>query len=695
MPRARTIAAALLLCLAAPVAASADRLVVPTGGPPAGFKTVQPDTKSSFGNELVVFDGFLYFAANDNVNGNELWRTDGTNGGTTLVADLFPGAAANNGDPHRLTVVGNRLFFNARPANDQSSETVFYIDASDPTTAKTAKALTAPNNGNPGTVVTAAGPVFEKVNGKALISRLQGENANANYALYVLGDTGDTFTKISSGLETIDAGNTFSPAATAGGWAYFTRVNVNVSPGQGGEPYRTDGSTVEPVKDIVPGDGGSGPAAFVATSHHVYFTANDGTHGTELWVTNPDDKNDTHIVHEHHADATGTSINDPGQVANGDVLYYVPADDPVTGPEVWRTDGTEGGTRVVKDITPGTGGVSVPIPFAFKTGIGLLRGSDIFASDGSEAGTLGPLHTADGDGIGPNTPVVLGEKAYFVAGASPFGQALWRTDGSAQGTFPLSAAGFDGTSATGGCPCAQTLAVLGTKLLFFARDPSTNTTGYVKLYVLDTAQPDELRTATTPPVITTAEGATRLDVTQGTWSGRPTTYAYQWLRNGQPIPGEIAQRAYYYLTAADAGQTISARVTTTGIGAPREASAESAAYTPGGAPAGTPTPTPGPGTSPTPAPSTTPSLTVRKKAKLKGKPKVGAKLRITLPKLAQPGVRVKVVWARNGKRIKGQTTSSLKLRKADKGKRISATITITKAGFKTLKLKVGPTGKVK
>jgi ELWxxDGT repeat protein len=33
----------------------------------------------------------LFFAADDGVNGRELWRSDGTAAGTGLVADLVPG----------------------------------------------------------------------------------------------------------------------------------------------------------------------------------------------------------------------------------------------------------------------------------------------------------------------------------------------------------------------------------------------------------------------------------------------------------------------------------------------------------------------------------------------------------------------------------------------------------------------------
>ncbi|RYB92919.1 hypothetical protein EUA93_00240 [Nocardioides oleivorans] len=671
----RAVCAAMLLALVAPASAEADQLTVRGA---QVFTYVAPDSPTQFGNELAVFQGFLYFVADDGVHGRELWRTDGTDAGTALVGDLYPGLPGTNADPHRLTVVGDRLFFNARSSGAASSETVFYIEASTPTTIRQINALRATDNAP----VPAVGSIFGAPNGRVVISRLLGESSNCCYAVYALPPGGTAFAKISVGAEDINANNVFSPSATAGGWTYYSRSNTNVSPGQGSELWRTNGATTEAVADIRPGTAGSAPSAFVATGNRVYFTADDGTRGRELWVTNPADKSDTHLVHEHVPGAASTSINDPGQVANGNVLYYVPANDPVTGPELWRTDGTEAGTRVVKDLTPGTGGYSVSTPFAFRGGVGLLRGSDVFvSSDGTDAGTA-LLGSVDLDGVGPNTPVVLGDRAYFVAGATPFGQAVWRTDGTEAGTFPLTAGGFDGTGAASGSPSAQTLAVLGSRLIFFGRDPGTNASGAVKMYVLDTTLPDEQRVATVAPAVTgTPAVGSRLDVSRGTWSGRPTTFTYQWLRNGQPIAN--ATSPSYGVVAADAGQRISARVTTTGIGAPRTASADSGAVTIGGSAGPTPTPTPTPT-----------SLTVTRKPSLKGRAEVGSRLKVTLPRVAQSGVKMTVRWFANGKAIKKQTKTKLKLTRKQVGKRVTATITLEKSGFRTLRLKVGPSRKV-
>jgi ELWxxDGT repeat protein len=64
-----------------------------------------------------------------------------------------------------------------------------------------------------------------------------------------------------------------------------------------------------------------------------------------------------------------------------------------TGSELWKSDGTEGGTVIVKDINPGTGSSA---PFWFE-GIGNtllfgaidgIHGQELWATDGTDSGTV-------------------------------------------------------------------------------------------------------------------------------------------------------------------------------------------------------------------------------------------------------------------------------------------------------------------
>ena len=53
--------------------------------------TIGPYPYSSSPNFLTDVDGTLFFIANDGPTGNELWRSDGTAAGTVLVKDIYPG----------------------------------------------------------------------------------------------------------------------------------------------------------------------------------------------------------------------------------------------------------------------------------------------------------------------------------------------------------------------------------------------------------------------------------------------------------------------------------------------------------------------------------------------------------------------------------------------------------------------------
>jgi ELWxxDGT repeat protein len=60
---------------------------------------------------ITLYNNKLYFAAQDAASGIELWQTDGTAAGTTIVADFFAGTTGSN--PRFINVYQNKLFFSA------------------------------------------------------------------------------------------------------------------------------------------------------------------------------------------------------------------------------------------------------------------------------------------------------------------------------------------------------------------------------------------------------------------------------------------------------------------------------------------------------------------------------------------------------------------------------------------------------
>ena len=64
---------------------------------------------SALGIPAVEFGAHAYFVADDGLSGEELWRTDGTDAGTTLVKDIVPGESGSS--PDHLTPFRGKLYF--------------------------------------------------------------------------------------------------------------------------------------------------------------------------------------------------------------------------------------------------------------------------------------------------------------------------------------------------------------------------------------------------------------------------------------------------------------------------------------------------------------------------------------------------------------------------------------------------------
>lgn len=73
---------------------------------------INPGSASGIEDQSYIYTNTeLFFSANDGVNGNELWQTDGTN--TAMVKDISPGSGSSNPGNFFLN---NKLFFSAGAA---------------------------------------------------------------------------------------------------------------------------------------------------------------------------------------------------------------------------------------------------------------------------------------------------------------------------------------------------------------------------------------------------------------------------------------------------------------------------------------------------------------------------------------------------------------------------------------------------
>ncbi len=184
------------------------------------------------------------------------------------------------------------------------------------------------------------------------------------------------------------------------------------------------------LADIHPGTAGSEPRELVPTERGLFFTAEDGAHGRELWSSRGAGGG-TFLVKDVRPGAAGAMPR--ALTVMGGVLYFL-ADDGVHGAELWRSDGTEAGTVLVRDVRPGREGSGLHgltvfggrLWFAADDGV---HGLELWASDGTEAGTVLVKEFTVGRGGQYLTGfTVMGGALYFVTSGGPEA-TLWRFDG--------------------------------------------------------------------------------------------------------------------------------------------------------------------------------------------------------------------------------------------------------------------------
>src|SRR5262249_22328452 len=71
-----------------------ENRVVPSGIPEL-LKNVNPGTLGSSPGQMTLVGDTIFFTADDDVHGRELWKTDGTAAGTAFVKDVRPGSGGS------------------------------------------------------------------------------------------------------------------------------------------------------------------------------------------------------------------------------------------------------------------------------------------------------------------------------------------------------------------------------------------------------------------------------------------------------------------------------------------------------------------------------------------------------------------------------------------------------------------------
>jgi ELWxxDGT repeat protein len=293
-------------------------------------------------SDFTVFNGALYFQADDGVNGFELWKSDGTAAGTAMLKDINTAAGAGS-FPTDFTVFKGALYFSAGDdrsgGDDQSSRKLWKTDG-------TAAGTVLVKDLNTGTG-TSFGPYefprgFPVFNG-ALYFRVQ------NGFAYELWKTDGT----AAGTVLVgDSTTALWGSFLTGGFAvlngelyfqadYFSQANA--------ELWKTDGTAAGTVlvKDINTENGGRRSdyifTDFTVFDGALYFQTSDNVNHRRLWKTDGTAAG-TVLVKDNEVFATGS--NNSGFTVSNGALYFL------SGGALWKTDGTAAGTVLVKDTIP-------------------------------------------------------------------------------------------------------------------------------------------------------------------------------------------------------------------------------------------------------------------------------------------------------------------------------------------------------
>ena len=360
---------------------------------------VRPGAEGSAANQFTAVGGDLFFTADDGTHGREPWISNAT--GTSLLRDFNPGNSSSY--PREFFDVGGHLIFHAQ--DDPVVVGGFWV--TDGVEVRKLMAKAGPQSGKLGVGLLFAGTT----------------TANGEEVWWTDGEVVRMVADIRPGT----AGSSPGWFNTVGNEAYF-----QCHDGSGFRLWRTDGSTAGTGSVA----GWTGPGSIypmVASRDRLYFFEEEKSSGIRLWTAVG---GQAVFVKQIGNSTSGYAFPfeaDSYVQACGGMMFFA-ADDNVHGNELWRSDGTEAGTVMVKDIRPGPTGsgpahlkaVGGVVYFQANDGV---SGEELWVSDGTSAGTRLVADIATGPGGSAPVPAALaGNRLFFAATTQAEGTELHLLD---------------------------------------------------------------------------------------------------------------------------------------------------------------------------------------------------------------------------------------------------------------------------
>ena len=459
------IAALALLC-AAPVFAFEPYLVKDIN-PLYRSDGSRPDRFASLGSIAV-------FEATTADEGRELWASDGTAAGTFLLADVCPGICSSNargllatpkgyffsasslferelwvtkGTPASTIRLATRLgtSWEIPPLYLESQGVLYFVGfaagdsgqvaqlwRSDGTPAGThAVADLHPGSPTFGRLVLFRGRIFFSTN----------DHSGAGPSLWVSDGTA-AGTRL---LKRAWPGTSPSPLpgiVATSRFLYFFAVN----PRGGLDLWRSDGTSKGTRRvaglNLIARPGEPALQGVAALGDRLLFAGAADAKGDEVWVSDGTAAGTRKITNFPEPVPFGRFGSIHPLVPLGNRLVFA-ANDGTRGQELWATDGTAKGTRLLVDVFPGPGSGVSYLSQVYKgrllfSGTDGRRGQELWATDGTPQGTRMIRDICRGSCSSSAFPIApLGDQLLLVADDGRSGKKIWRTNGTAAGTVPV------------------------------------------------------------------------------------------------------------------------------------------------------------------------------------------------------------------------------------------------------------------
>jgi len=427
-------------------------------------------------HSLAVLGDRVVFDATDAATGDEVYVTDGSVAGTSRVADLDPGRASSS--PTGFTTVGTRVLF---WTGTFSSTTLW---ATDGTAAGTQQILAPPSSvrlDNRDDIVEMAGAGYVvlgkyasttgsgwndiwRTDGTAAgTSLLKQTTSGYSYANPIVKVGSTLYTPMNDGnvwltdgtiegtvpLSVPETLTSYANPVAVGNRLYFS-ANGKVMMAQGGSAVVASNLQLTPwaalggslvlktpsVTWLLDGSGNVAPLIpasgqptnssrcstnFVAAGNIAYFCASDGVHGGELWRTDGTDGGTAMVADVNPAPGSG-SFADVSLVTAGNFVYYL-GRTPASASVLMRSDGTAAGTVPLKDLTGRTAQIA-----PWGNSLMLMWDTQLWRVDAGSNPVM--LLDARSSGIGPlQFAAATSHYAFFTAFGSD-GMHLFASDGA-------------------------------------------------------------------------------------------------------------------------------------------------------------------------------------------------------------------------------------------------------------------------